>query len=178
MTASDHQSDPAGKAPVLACIALGSNIETRPGGRAETIASAVRAISALPSTNLKAASEPIETQPVGPAGQGPFLNSAVSVMTTLGARTLLDSLLDIERAHGRERGVRWGPRILDLDLILYGSEIIDKPGLAVPHPLMGERRFVLEPLAEIEPDAVEPKSGLCILELLARLDQAEQRGLA
>lgn len=178
MTDLDPHSDLTRCEPVLACIALGSNIETHPGGRAETIASAVRAIADLPQTILKAASEPIETEPVGPTGQGPFLNSAVSVMTTLGARTLLDSMLDIERAHGRERGQRWGPRILDLDLILYGSEIIDDPGLAVPHPLMTQRRFVLEPLASIEPDVVEPMSGLCILKLLDRLDQAEQQGLA
>ena len=159
--------------PVLACVALGSNLPSPAGDRAETIASGVRAIGDLPRTAIRAASEAIETEPVGPPGQGPYLNAAVSVLTTLGARELLEALLAIERAHGRERRERWGARTLDCDLILFGDLVIHEPGLTVPHPEMANRRFVLEPLAAIEPDVVVPGDGRCIRELLERLDASE-----
>lgn len=152
--------------PVLACIALGSNLHSPAGDRAATIASAMRTIGDLPQTTLNAASEPIETEPVGPVGQGPYLNAAVSVTTTLGPREMLNALLGIERAHGRVRGERWGPRTLDCDLILFGDRVIDEPGLTVPHPELANRRFVLEPLAAIEPDAIVPGDGRCIREML------------
>ena len=161
-----HESDRTHATPVLACIALGSNLPSPAGDRAATIASAVRAIADLPGVTLKAASEPIETEPVGPPGQGPYLNAAVSVWTTLGPRELLTSLLEIERAHGRERRERWGARTLDCDLILFGDAVIHEPGLTVPHPEMANRRFVLEPLAAIEPDAVVPGLGRPIGDLL------------
>ncbi len=159
--------------PVLACIALGSNLPSPAGDRADTIASAVRAIAALPHTSLKAASEPIETEPVGPPGQGPYLNAAVSVMTTLGPRELLEALLKIERAHGRERRERWGARTLDCDLILYGDAVIHEPGLTVPHPEMANRRFVLEPLESIEPDFIVPGDERCIREMLDQISRRE-----
>lgn len=158
---------------VLACIALGSNLPSPAGDRAETIASAVRAIADLPGTTLKSASEPIETEPMGPSGQGPYLNAAASVLTTLTARDLLEALLGIERAHGRERRERWGARTLDCDLILFGDAVIHEPGLTVPHPEMANRRFVLEPLAAIEPEVVVPGDGRCIREML---DQFNHRG--
>ena len=154
---------------VLACIALGSNLHSPAGDRAATITSAVRAIAALPRTTLRAASEPIETEPVGPPGQGPYLNAAVSVLTTLGPKELLEALLEIERAHGRERRERWGARTLDCDLILFGDAVIHEPGLTVPHPEMAGRRFVLEPLASIEPGVVVPGLNRTVGDLLDAL---------
>ncbi len=165
--ANDATDPPA--SPVLACVALGSNLSSPAGDRAATIASAVRAIAALPGTTLRAASDPIETEPVGPPGQGPYLNAAASVLTTLSARALLEALLEIERAHGRERRERWGARTLDCDLILYGDRIIHEPGLTVPHPEMANRRFVLEPLASIEPEVVVPGDGRTLAALRAAL---------
>ncbi|USN98606.1 MAG: 2-amino-4-hydroxy-6-hydroxymethyldihydropteridine diphosphokinase [Phycisphaeraceae bacterium] len=152
-------------APRIACIALGSNL----GDRRATIAAAIEAIAALPGTTLRAASDIIETDPVGPPGQPNYLNAAVSIDTTLNPRELLEALLAIERTHGRERREWWGPRTLDLDLVLYADEVIDEPGLTVPHPSMRERLFVLEPLAQIEPGLVDPATGRSIRELLEAL---------
>ncbi|MBZ0173609.1 MAG: 2-amino-4-hydroxy-6-hydroxymethyldihydropteridine diphosphokinase [Phycisphaerales bacterium] len=151
--------------PVIACIALGSNL----GDRRATLAAAVKAIAALPGTTLRKTSDIIETDPVGPPGQPNYLNAAASVETTLSPRELLEALLGIERAHGRERRERWGARTLDLDLVLYGDEVIDEPGLTVPHPSMRERVFVLAPLAQIEPGLIDPVTGRCIRELFERV---------
>ena len=159
--------------PVLACIALGSNLSSPAGARAATLASAVRAIAALPGVTLKATSEPIETEPMGPPGQGPYLNAAVSVLTIRTPRDLLGALLEIERAHGRERRERWGARTLDCDLILFGDAVIHEPGLTVPHPEMANRRVVLEPLASIEPEAIVPGDGRCIREMLEQFNHRE-----
>src|SRR5206468_20071 len=100
--------------------------------------------------------------------QTPFLNAAAVGDTTLSARRLLDALMAIERERGRERPFPNAPRTLDLDLILLGDVVIDEPGLSVPHPRFRERRFVLEPLAEIAPDLVDPVTGLTIRELFDR----------
>lgn len=148
--------------PIIACIALGSNLGDR-GGHVER---AIGEIGSLEGVLVRRVSSIIETDPVGPPGQSRYLNAAVSVETTLTARGLLDALLGIERAHGRERRERWGPRTLDLDIILFGDEMIDEPELKIPHPGMRERRFVLAPLAEIEPDLVDPETGRRVLELL------------
>jgi 2-amino-4-hydroxy-6-hydroxymethyldihydropteridine diphosphokinase len=111
-----------------------------------------------------------ETDPVGLLDQPRFLNAAAAVETGLSARDLLEALLRIERKLGRVRdGTRWGPRTIDLDLLLYGDEIVDEPGLCVPHPRLHERRFALEPLAELAPQAVVPGAGR-VSELLAALD--------
>ena len=112
-----------------------------------------------------------ETEPWGYDDQPPFLNAVAEVDTELGARELLDLLLEVERGLGRERGAgpRYGPRAIDLDLLLFGSEAIDEPGLTVPHPRLHERRFVLEPLAELDPGLVVPGRGT-VAELLAALD--------
>jgi 2-amino-4-hydroxy-6-hydroxymethyldihydropteridine diphosphokinase len=101
-----------------------------------------------------------ETEPVGFADQPRFLNGAAALETELGPRDLLSRLLAVERALGRTReGPRWGPRTIDLDLIVHGAEVVDEPGLRVPHPRLPERSFVLEPLAELDPALVVPGAG-------------------
>lgn len=111
-----------------------------------------------------------ETDPVGVTEQPSFLNGAASIDTTLTPRELLDALLRVERQLGRVRdGARWGPRTIDLDLLLYGDEAVDEPGLCVPHPRLTERRFTLEPLAELDPDALVPGAGK-VSDLLTALD--------
>ena len=111
-----------------------------------------------------------ETDPVGVVDQPRFVNAAAAVETELPPRELLERLLGVERRLGRVRdGTRWSPRFVDLDLLLYGDAIVDEPGLAVPHPLLHERRFVLEPLAELDPELVIPDRGP-VSALLAHLD--------
>ena len=135
---------------VRAAIGLGSNL----GDRAQHIATAVAALSELGS--LHRVSSLYETAPMGGPRQGAYLNAAAVVDTELSARTLLDRCREIERESGRDRRDRWGPRTLDLDILLYGNETIEEPALTVPHPRMTERRFVLEPLLEVWPDATLP----------------------
>ncbi len=110
-----------------------------------------------------------ETDPVGVLDQPRFLNGAARLQTELAPRALLDSLLDVERALGRERAERWGPRTIDLDLLLYDRLVLDEPGLTLPHPRLHERRFALEPLAELAPGLELPGRG-SVESLLARLD--------
>ena len=133
-----------------AYVGLGANL----GDREATIRAA---ISALPG--VVAVSELRETEPVGVVDQPPFLNGAVAVETELTPRQLLDTLLAIERDLGRERRERWGPRTIDLDLLLYGDATIDEPGLTVPHPRLHERRFALEPLLDLDPELEIPGRG-------------------
>jgi 2-amino-4-hydroxy-6-hydroxymethyldihydropteridine diphosphokinase len=131
-----------------------------------------RAIAGLhPLVNELRVSSCIDTAFVGSAigNQPPVLNGAVVGVTTLGARLLLDALLELELRLGRTRPFERAPRTIDLDLILYGEERIEEPGLVVPHPRFRERRFVLEPLAEIAPDMRDPVSGKTIAELLLDL---------
>ena len=106
---------------------------------------------------------------MGKTDQPMFLNGVAVVDTELSARELLELLLAVERGLGRERRERWGPRTIDLDLLLYGDETIDEPGLTLPHPHLHERRFVLEPLAELAPELVVPGRGR-VKDLLAKLD--------
>lgn len=143
-----------------AYIGVGANL----GDREATIRAA---IEALPG--VVALSTLRETDPVGVTDQPPFLNGAVAIDTELAARELLDVLLEVERSLGRERRERWGPRTIDLDLLLFGDETLDEPGLAVPHPRLHERRFALEPLAELDPELVIPGRGR-VEDLLAELD--------
>jgi 2-amino-4-hydroxy-6-hydroxymethyldihydropteridine diphosphokinase len=109
------------------------------------------------------------TAPVGVGPQPDFLNGAVAAHTMLSARELLDRLLALEHDFGRERPYPGAPRTLDLDLILFGDRVLDEPGLIVPHPRFRERRFVLEPLAEVAPDWVDPVTGMTVAELLKNL---------
>lgn len=155
---------------IVACIGLGSNL----GDRAGHLRAGVDALSALPHTELIAASDPIQTDPVGPVPQGPYLNAAAMVRTSLSPRVLLNVLLAIERTRGRDRSreQRWGPRPLDLDLLLYGNAVVDEPGLTIPHPRLHERAFVLVPLAQIASGLVVPTLGRTVRELL---DSVEER---
>jgi 2-amino-4-hydroxy-6-hydroxymethyldihydropteridine diphosphokinase len=145
-------------------IALGSNL----GDRASHLEYAVGRLSTILSP-IKV-SRWYDTEPVGVGPQPRFLNGAAVGETTRPARALLDALLAIERERGRERPYPGAPRTLDLDLILYGSDNIDEPGLVVPHPRFRERRFVLEPLAEIAPELVDPATRRSVGELLDCLD--------
>jgi len=97
-----------------------------------------------------------ETAPIGPSDQGPYLNAVALVDTGLAARPFLEACQEVERGRGRERLVRWGPRTLDIDLLLFGDEIHDEPGLTVPHPRLTARRFVLEPLVDVLPEGSMP----------------------
>jgi 2-amino-4-hydroxy-6-hydroxymethyldihydropteridine diphosphokinase len=143
-------------------IALGSNLGER---RAHLDFGVARLRSLLRHI---AVSRYHDTVPVGISGPQPlYLNAAATGETTLSARDLLDALLAIEAARGRERPYPNAPRTLDLDLILHGDLVVDDPGLTVPHPRFRERRFVLEPLAEIEPEMIDPVTGRTIRELLA-----------
>ena len=133
-----------------AYVGVGANL----GDRETTIRAA---LAALPG--VVAVSELRETEPVGVVDQPPFLNGAAALDTELSARELLDVLLDVERQLGRERRERWGPRTIDLDLLLYGDETIEEPGLTVPHPRLHERRFALEPLLDLDPELELPGRG-------------------
>jgi 2-amino-4-hydroxy-6-hydroxymethyldihydropteridine diphosphokinase len=132
-----------------------------------------RALALLGSSSdveLVAVSGFHETEPVGLAEQPMFLNAAAAIETGVGPRALLERLLGIERALGRTRdGPRFGPRTIDLDLLLYGDEVVEEPGLEVPHPRLHERRFALAPLAELDRDLVVPGRGP-VSALLAELD--------
>jgi 2-amino-4-hydroxy-6-hydroxymethyldihydropteridine diphosphokinase len=148
-----------------AFIGLGSNLGDREGW----LRRAVELLRAEPEIEVVAVSSVRETEPVGYLDQPPFLNAAVEVKTPLPARALLDRLLAVEQALGRRRdGPRFGPRTIDLDLLLYGHERVDEPALTVPHPRLAERRFALEPLHELDPALVVPGRGP-VSELLAAL---------
>jgi 2-amino-4-hydroxy-6-hydroxymethyldihydropteridine diphosphokinase len=155
----------------LAFVGLGANL----GDRETTLRSALERLSAEPGVELVAVSSFRDTAPIGIADQPRFLNAAAAVETTLSAHDLLDRLLAIERRLGRTReGPRFGPRTIDLDLLLYGDERIQEEGLEVPHPRLHERLFALEPLADLEPDLVVPGRGP-LADLLAGLQSAPCR---
>jgi 2-amino-4-hydroxy-6-hydroxymethyldihydropteridine diphosphokinase len=139
-----------------AYIGLGSNR----GDRERMLWSALHMLAFSPEVDVVAVSSFRETDPVGYVDQPPFLNAAAALETDLGARELLGLLLDVERELGRTReGPRFGPRTIDLDLLLYGDEVVDEPGLTVPHPRLHGRTFALEPLAELDPDLSVPGRG-------------------
>ena len=144
-------------------VALGSNI----GNREEYLRAAIAALASS-IRNLRVSTFH-DTAPVGVGPQPVFLNAVAVGETSLTARALLDRLLAIERELGRERPFPGAPRTLDLDLILYDEAILDEPGLVVPHPRFRDRRFVLEPLAEVAPDWRDPVSGRTVEELLRGL---------
>jgi 2-amino-4-hydroxy-6-hydroxymethyldihydropteridine diphosphokinase len=139
-----------------AYVGLGANL----GDRESTLRAAVEALDGEEGVEVVAVSELRETEPVGVGEQPLYLNGVVALETTLAARELLDRLLTVEQRFGRVRVPgEHGPRTLDLDLLLYGEEEIDEPGLTLPHPRLHHRRFVLEPLAELAPGLVVPRRG-------------------
>lgn len=155
----------------IAYLSLGSNI----GDRAANL---TRAIEELAKRDVRVVrqSSLYETEPVDFHDQAWFLNCAIEVETQLAPKALLNTLLDVESAMGRKRSVKYGPRLIDLDILLYGNQVVDTPGLIIPHPRMAERRFVLTPLAEIAPHARHPARNETIGELLRELgDKSEVR---
>jgi 2-amino-4-hydroxy-6-hydroxymethyldihydropteridine diphosphokinase len=148
-----------------AYVGLGANL----GPKEVTLLRAVDLLAAEDGIEVLELSELRETAPVGVVDQPEFLNAALAVETSLTPRELLDVLLRVERELGRVRDERWGPRTIDLDLLVYGDETVDEPGLRVPHPRLHERRFALEPLADLEPELEIPGLGK-VSDALARLD--------
>ena len=139
-----------------AYIGLGANLGDPPAQLRE----ALERLSRQSGVQLQAQSAFYRSAPLGPAGQAHYCNAVAAVETTHSAAELLKLLLEIERAMGRERrGQHWQPRLIDLDLLLYGEELIEQPGLRVPHPEMHKRNFVLVPLAEIAPELIIPGLG-------------------
>lgn len=150
-------------------IACGSN----EGQPRQHLADAGDLLRSMPGLTLLATSRIRETRPVGgPAGQAPFMNGAFLVETEFAADELLGVLTAIENTLHRERLERWGPRTIDLDLLLYEDLVIEQPGLTIPHPRMTTRRFVLEPCAEIAPDFVHPLAGCSVQDLLDNISVA------
>jgi 2-amino-4-hydroxy-6-hydroxymethyldihydropteridine diphosphokinase len=153
----------------IAAIALGSNLASPWGDREANLREAVRRVGQL--GEVRAVSSFHDTAPVGTTEQPKFLNGAMLLETELGPVELMRALLAIERAMGRDRASvpAKGPRTIDLDLLLLDDLVLDADELTLPHPAMAERRFVLEPLAEIAPAMVDPVSGRTVAEMLARL---------
>lgn len=140
---------------VIAYVGLGSNLSSP----ASQLDRALEALAALPDSELQQTSSFYTSQPVGPQDQPDFVNAVARLRTSLSPLLLLAQLQAIEKAQGRLRTRHWGPRTLDLDLLLYGDQTIDLPQLQVPHPEMTQREFVLAPLQEIAPDLRIPGSG-------------------
>ena len=147
-------------------VGLGSNL----GEREEMIRSALAELAKVPHTALVRASSLYDTEPLGEVEQPNFLNAVGQLDTALTARQLLWNLQLVELRLGRVRNQKWGPRTIDLDLLLYGGQLIDEPDLKVPHPELGQRSFVLVPLLELDPLLVHPATGETLLALLKKLD--------
>ncbi|MEM9245926.1 MAG: 2-amino-4-hydroxy-6-hydroxymethyldihydropteridine diphosphokinase [Cyanobacteria bacterium P01_F01_bin.153] len=154
--------------PVSAAIALGGNLNNP----AETFNAALTRLNDHPQISVTARSLWYTTPPMGPP-QPDYLNGCALLETTLDPSELLTILLETETQLGRVREVHWGPRTLDLDLLLYGDSIIELPHLTVPHPGLDDRAFMLKPLADIAADWVDPRSGKTIKQLLQTVDCSE-----
>lgn len=147
-------------------VGLGSNL----GERETMIRSALTELDGLPHTKLVRASSLYDTEPVGEIEQPNFLNAVAQLDTALTARQLLWNLQLVEQRLGRVRTQKWGPRTIDLDLLLYGTLVLDEPNLKIPHPELAKRSFVLVPLVELDPLLVHPETGETLVSLLAKLD--------
>ena len=151
----------------LACLSLGSNL----GDREKSVAEMIRLLSVAPGVKLVRTSKLYETEPVGLTDQPRFMNAAVTLETEFGPFDLLEICKGIEARLGRKEEVRWGPRVADIDIVLFGSLVMETPFLTIPHPEMHLREFVLEPLCEIAPEAIHPIFGKKVKELLAGLNE-------
>lgn len=149
-----------------AFVGLGSNL----GEREAMIRLALDDLARLPQTTLVRASSLYDTEPTGDVDQPNFLNAVAQLDTELTARQLLWNLLLIEKRLGRVRTQKWGPRTIDLDLLLFGSQVVEEDDLSVPHPELTRRSFVLVPLVELDPLLVHPVTGETLLDLLSRLN--------
>ena len=147
-------------------IGLGSNMESPK----EHITTAIKTLSEIQSTHTKKVSSLYKSKPVGPQDQDDYVNAVAELETSLTPLELLDTLQAIENEHGRVRNERWGPRTLDLDILMFGDEVINNERLTIPHSEMTNRAFVLVPLAEINPDCLIPEKGL-LSDLLTNIDQ-------
>jgi 2-amino-4-hydroxy-6-hydroxymethyldihydropteridine diphosphokinase len=157
-----------------AYVGLGSNLDDPP----LQLARGFEALAKLPDTRLVLRSRLYRTRPLGPIDQADFVNAAAGLLTRLPCRGLLESLKNLEGQLGRQRPVeRWGPRLIDLDLLVYGNARVDEPGLTVPHPGIAERAFVLAPLADIAADLRVPGLGL-VRDLLSVVDTSGLLGAA
>lgn len=156
---------------ITAYIGMGANLPSSAGPPEATLAAAAERLAML--GRGAARSSLYSTEPVGYAEQPRFVNAVLALETELSARALLDALMRVEKEFGRDRvnAVSNGPRTLDLDILLFGDCVMDEPGLRVPHPRLAERQFVLEPLNEITPEAIDPRSGATIAELLRKLER-------
>ena len=152
-------------APVRALVGLGSNV----GDRRASLARAVGLLRGAPNVQVVALSALYETPPWGYTDQAPFLNAVVAVDTTLGPRQLLVALKSFEARIGRRRTFRWGPRVIDLDILVYDDLALDRAGLRLPHPAIADRAFVLVPLADLYPSYRAP-DGRALPDLLSALD--------
>jgi len=136
-------------------VGLGSNL----GDRLANLSRAVELLAARPGLRVERSSRVYVTEPVGGPPQPEYLNAVVEVQTTLSPHDLLAACMDVEQRMGRVRAERWGPRIIDIDVLTYDEEEVDEPDLVVPHPRMHERAFVLVPLLELDPDPLIPGRG-------------------
>ena len=163
------------KLPALAYVGLGSNLDTP----LDQLDAALQRLSQIRDTGLLRVSRYFRTRPWGREDQPDFVNAVAELSTTLSPVELLDALIGIEQAQGRIRIERWGPRTLDLDLLLYDSQSLESPRLQLPHPRMHERAFVLVPWLDVDPDAELTRNGerRPVEKLLAGLDQVERDGV-
>lgn len=154
-----------------AYIAIGSN----QGDRELSLLRAVAEIGKIAHSKVTGLSPFYETTPVGMSDQPNFYNAVLRLSTTLSPHDLLKALQNIEdNVFKRKRTVKWGPRNIDLDILLYGDQIVNTAELTVPHPQMSKRRFVLQPLCDLSPDLINPQDGLSIRQLLQRLTSDEK----
>jgi 2-amino-4-hydroxy-6-hydroxymethyldihydropteridine diphosphokinase len=158
------------RAPVIAYLGLGANLDDP----RQQLSEALERLNAAEEVEVTRVSSFYRNPPLGPSNQPWYVNAAARVRTRLGPEELLRLLQLVEAAMGRVRGERWGPRRLDLDLLLYNGEVIFAPGLVVPHPEMHRRGFVLVPLAEIAPQAWHPVLGKSAGDLLSELNPADR----